>query len=355
MFKSVSIKRFRGFKDFRTESFDRFNLFLGRNNAGKTALLESIFLLLGPTNPRLPLTLSAFRGIEQFRIDPEDLWGWLFYKRDWSQAITLEAKTDTGARRALAISLGEPKIVRLKKKSVAEKRRGPPTTATTEPGAGELIFQLTHESGKDIRSIASLRESGIAVESDGQIKMPTSVYVSARAANSSENPERFSELEAKGEEHAILPALQLLEPRLKRLAVLISGAGPMMHGDLGIGRLVPLPLMGEGMGRLLTLLLAIYASRDGMTLIDDVDTGLHYSVMPTVWSAIAKAARDAKAQVFATTHSWECMKAAHEAFSKEASYDLAIQRIDRNDDDVTATRFDREMTETALSSGMELR
>ncbi len=74
MFQSVSIKNFRGFQDFRLEGLERFNLLLGRNNAGKTSILEAMFLLLGPTNPQLTLTINAFRGIEQYKAEADDLW-----------------------------------------------------------------------------------------------------------------------------------------------------------------------------------------------------------------------------------------------------------------------------------------
>ncbi len=81
IFTSVTLRRFRGFKEFEVGPLDRFNLILGRNNVGKTSFLEGIFLLLGPTNPTLPLQVSVLRGIEQFRSDPEELWGWLFFEK----------------------------------------------------------------------------------------------------------------------------------------------------------------------------------------------------------------------------------------------------------------------------------
>lgn len=99
MFHAIEIARFRGFQQLRLDPLDRFNLIIGRNNVGKTALLEAIFLLLGPNNPELPLRVNVFRGIEQFRNDPEELWGWLFYKKDLTRAIELEARANGKQRR----------------------------------------------------------------------------------------------------------------------------------------------------------------------------------------------------------------------------------------------------------------
>ena len=41
--------------------------------------------------------------------------------------------------------------------------------------------------------------------------------------------------------------------------------------------------MGEGMSRMFGIALALVNAKDGMLLIDEVDTGLHYSVLPDLW------------------------------------------------------------------------
>lgn len=66
MFTSVSVKNFLCFQDFSIDSLDRVNLIAGKNNVGKTALLEAIFLLTGGTNPGIVVTLAAGRGVERF-------------------------------------------------------------------------------------------------------------------------------------------------------------------------------------------------------------------------------------------------------------------------------------------------
>jgi AAA15 family ATPase/GTPase len=113
--------------------------------------------------------------------------------------------------------------------------------------------------------------------------------------------------------------------------------------------------MGEGIGRLLTLLLAIVSSENGVVMLDEIETGLHYSAMQGVWTALAQAARKANVQVFASTHSWECFKAAHDSFAESEQYDLRAHRVDRTDGTVSATTYDQEMIETALMHGLELR
>src|SRR3954452_10370521 len=95
-------------------------------------------------------------------------------------------------------------------------------------------------------------------------------------------------------------------------------------------------LMGEGMVRLLSLVLEITNASNGVVLIDEIETGLHHSVLRTVWRAIGKASRRSNTQVFATTHSWECISAAHEAFLESGHYDLRLHRLERINGDIKA-------------------
>ena len=109
------------------------------------------------------------------------------------------------------------------------------------------------------------------------------------------------------------------------------------------------------MQRVLSIVLAIANAPGGVVLIDEIENGLHYSVLKEVWQAIAQTARQSDVQVFATTHSWECLRAAHEAFASEEQYDFRLLRLDRRGEEVECLSYDRDMIETALDKGLELR
>jgi AAA15 family ATPase/GTPase len=359
MFQSLSVTNFRGFKELKVQGLDRMNLFLGKNNVGKSALLESIFLLAAPMNAELPLRLHGFRGIEQLRGDVEAIWGWLFYEKDVTKRISLElVEADSLRRRTLKMRIAERKDSQSGRKR-AQTQKMKPSLGTTSKSdiPTELLLEYQTERGAKGDARAFIKEDGIAYEHGKVSAFATSVFVTSRGGYSPENAQRFSKLQELMREQDIIPALQLVEPRIKKLSVLVSGIGPMIHGDIGIGRMVPVPMMGEGIGRLLTILLSIYESKDGLVMVDEIDTGFHYSILRDVWTAIAKVAREVNTQVFATTHSWECLKAAHESFSLSDSYDFRLHRLDRRaqDDLITSTKYDKEMIDTALSSGMELR
>src|ERR1700741_234286 len=79
MFKSISIENFRGFRHVRIDSLERINLIAGRNNVGKTALLEAIYLLVASNLPGGTRPFNLLRGFEDLNISFVDKWSWLFH------------------------------------------------------------------------------------------------------------------------------------------------------------------------------------------------------------------------------------------------------------------------------------
>jgi hypothetical protein len=179
--------------------------------------------------------------------------------------------------------------------------------------------------------------------------------MTTRARSQKQDPERFSKLEQEGGQRDLVEALRLLEPRLKRLAVLVTGGIPIVHGDIGSRQLIPVPFMGEGFARLLSILLAISGNPGGAVLVDEIETGIHHSVMIRLWEAINKASASAGVQFFATTHSYECIRAANEAFKSSDGGILQLHRLERVRDQITSVTYDRQSLETAISSELEIR
>lgn len=109
------------------------------------------------------------------------------------------------------------------------------------------------------------------------------------------------------------------------------------------------------MVRLATLVLHIGNAPDGVVLVDEIENGLHHSILPKVWRAIGEVAREFNTQVFATTHSRECIVAAHRAFTESEVYDFRLHRLERLKETIRAVTYDREALEAAIETGLEVR
>ncbi len=185
--------------------------------------------------------------------------------------------------------------------------------------------------------------------------IPLRVLFQTSSRPPDEDAKWFSRLADVGRQDEVVNTLRLIEPRLKDLAISTSDGPPMIYGDIGGCRRIPMSQMGDGMVRLLSLVLEITNASTGAVLIDEIESGIHHSVLTKVWRAIAEGARRANTQIFATTHSWECIRAAHDAFLESGQYDLGLHRLERINNDIKAVTYDQKTLDTSVEMNFELR
>ena len=122
-----------------------------------------------------------------------------------------------------------------------------------------------------------------------------------------------------------------------------------------MGRLIPVQLMGDGISRILSLALAIASNPSGIVLVDEIENGIHHSVMEKVWKALGAFALSYDVQIFATTHSYECIGAAYRAFEYDDEDELRLFRIEKDGQSkYKAVKFDRERLKSVLEFNMEV-
>jgi len=132
----------------------------------------------------------------------------------------------------------------------------------------------------------------------------------------------------------------------------MAGGQPVILCDIGLLELVPLSSLGGGILRLTVLLLSIASARGGMEQIDEVEAELHHSAMSTAWAAIQSVARQFDVQVVATTHSLECVRAAHDAVDET---EFRLIRVEQDGDEIRTEHYDAEPLASALDFEMEVR
>jgi AAA15 family ATPase/GTPase len=125
----------------------------------------------------------------------------------------------------------------------------------------------------------------------------------------------------------------------------------LIYGDLGIGKKMPLSLMGEGTAKLLSIMLAIATHKGGIVLIDEIENGVHYSIHPKFWQLIVTLSKRYQCQLFLTTHSYEIIKSLKEQDDDYLSY----IRLDRKNGEVLPKKYDAEMLFSAIERDWEIR
>ena len=360
MYRSFTIKNFRCFDELTVEGMGRINLIAGKNNVGKTALLEALWVHSGgAAHAERPLRLDTLRGLGP--INPINVINHLFHCFDNEIEINLSALGDwNGDVRELFICTEE-----LYRRQVPIYVSDDDMTNPNRPyPEKQLVLRYVDELGNRSSSRAWLVERN---DSPGQWTVSTrrdlqtwyqsllSIYLLSRGRiGRAEDVSRYGELEVNRQQDKVLRVLQQIEPNIKRLVVISMDKLPTIYGDIGVGQLIPMHLMGEGMTRILSLALAIATCPGGIVLVDEIENGIHHSVMEKVWRAIGAFARSYDVQLFATTHSYECIGAAYRAFEADEEDELRLFRIQRNGDGgFRAVKYDRERLGGVLELRME--
>lgn len=335
MLKSLIIKNFRLFRELQIDTLNRVNLIAGKNDSGKTALLEALCLLFVDYRNfgNLPSLLrnsfgivDATRGRTPFFPDEyENFWLWLFNERNLQRPMQVQADGYT---------------VGLEIQSVGTMK-------------DELRFAY-FQDGKEISQRQVSKSSGSTIR--GNPDLPALSVFSTMPSSPIEDAEFFNHIAAKRNgERRLINLLQVVEPRLQDLKYLKLGNQPLIYADVGMEDLIPTTQLGQAFTRLLRLFSEILVAGSEIVLIDEIENGIYYEVMPQVWKGISAIARQEGVQIFATTHSYECIRSAHTAFSSEAHYDLALHRLERVGDDIRAVTYDEIALETSFDMNLEVR
>ena len=163
-------------------------------------------------------------------------------------------------------------------------------------------------------------------------------------------------------ESDVIDAMRILEKDLDSIHFLtgsssrrLSGKAGVLVGFRGSGQRVPLGSHGDGMRRLLALSLSLIQTTNGFLLIDEIDTGLHWTIMEEMWRLIVNTAQQSNVQVFATTHSYDCIQGLASLVEScpEFASEVSIQKIDRTLE--RAVSLDAERIRIAVAQDIEIR
>ena len=115
MINAITIRNFRCFENLRISNCRRFNVIVGDNGAGKTALFEAIFLTLSG-NIEVSVRLKVQRGLDASysgvsKYIEESIWRDYFYRLDWRRPISITLDGDGPEGRSLEISRGIGEVI----------------------------------------------------------------------------------------------------------------------------------------------------------------------------------------------------------------------------------------------------
>ncbi len=342
MISSLQIQGYRGLEKFEMGGLHRVNLLVGKNNSGKTSALEAIFLLATRGDPstlwqvlwRRGERLSATVHRTPDRAPDLDV-SHLFtgHGMRLGSSFTLSAKNEK-PERFLTFTLSEIKSEKDPSETSKQARLIPSRVGLEIKGhPAPLIKQmpLSQSGGLDSEVLQSPRR----LRRELLNEFPAQ-FITAESLDGSDLISLWDKVALTPNEERVVAALQFLDLDVQRIAPQVGGQYFYPRGGFIVkvkGHSQPLPIgsMGDGMWRMLAMAIAIAHCKDGVLLVDEIDTGLHYTVMANMWRLIFGAAADLNVQVFATSHSSDCIRSLAELCYEETAIadNVTLQRIEK--------------------------
>ena len=349
--------RYRGIDDVRLERLEAVNLITGPNGAGKTSLAEAIWLFNGRFIPVLPWHPHVQRSMRSV-VDP-------IARLVRGGAVEL-AGTERAEPHRWKVTF-EPMPTAGGAGTGISDDRG----ASVKPAAGDAPVLPILPRGRlriwlDGAEVGGERSVLIQVPGEGAFFIPaTEPTADHRSADihlpsfsmdmDDETVNRFSKLVAQGRKRHVKETLRLLLPLLADVDVITDHNGtPFILATTTENERLPLQALGGGMTRLFRLFVAFHDVTGGLVVVDEIENGLHYRVLPELWRRVQAMIREFDVQMFATTHSRECIDAALDAFSS-GSGTLAVHALSCHDDGVHAVTYAGETLEAARDINLDLR
>ena len=358
MITEALIKNFKCFKQLTLPDLGRITLIGGKNNVGKTALLEVLFLFFDRMPPNMILKQYGWRGLGNVITTPAGMWGPIFRNYDLETQISISLWIDKKKESATYKFNPSFMLEGLPPNEIPHGLGEKSIRTDLEP-IPSFSLDIEYDDGSDNKKSSHLiisPKGAPGIKHDYSVSgLRNVVFLPAKIQiTSKENSERFSKLKKTGREEDVVRFLKIIEPRLKNLAIITEGPEPVIYGDIGLSEMIPVPFMGGGMVRLLDIILAVAECKNSVVFIDEIENGIHRSLLPKIWEAIGKAAENFKSQVIATTHSAECLEAAHKGLSSRPD-DLRYIRLDREGNVITAKTSNYDMLGSAIAHNLEIR
>lgn len=388
MIDTLTIRNFRLFDELVIPHLGRVNLIVGKNNSGKSSVLEALtiyasqgepstlFSILGdhdenlrfdnplPGNAQEPID-SSFRHFFPGRRFP-DTEGQSIYIGDSNQQsfIQLEHRLFFEVFEEFTDETGE--TLRRRKRAPVDKN-SPELFSNDPPPDQALFFSTKHRSfWLDLADTSMSRRRFRTMTYESRI-IPH-VYVPTDFITADQLATMWDRAALTEAESYLLRALRIIEPEVSGLAFVRKDESSISREASRVaiikleGQSSPIPLasMGDGMTRLLQLVLSLFSAKGGLLLLDEFENGLHYSVQQQAWDLVLHLAKELDVQVFATTHSTDCIDAFSSSSVNDTTTDSVLLRLGRSvmegeQNRVIATLFDEEKLERLTQASIEVR
>jgi AAA15 family ATPase/GTPase len=380
MLNSLIIKNFRSLEDFHVEKLGRVNLIVGKNNSGKSSVLEALRIFAGNAHQELLEQIAQAHDEKHFldknikdsrdvSLPYEDLFTGRRFPKEEKPIVIGENDNEQALKIFHVYSVEKDYI------------------ATDEDGKKETIQRPLSITSLDLTKYNKILGEGLLVKKNKEsvgidfnvispdfrrfvsISNPISCgYIPTQLIGANELANDWDKIALTDGEEIVKQALRIILPDFEN----INFVNDASYFDSQVIRRVakvriknePRPVslnsQGDGMMRILQIALKLVTAKDGFLLIDEFENGLHYSIQEKVWRLLFDLSKSLDIQIFATTHSWDCIESFAKVAIEKQDVEGLLFRVGqsvRNSDKgrVIATVFEKEQLFSITQSDVEVR
>ena len=364
--ESITLERFRVFRDLTIRGLGRVNLITGKNNTGKSSVLEGLRLLANDATPDVIYDILRYReeNIEEAEeeghpTDPDSLFqvSGLFHGFPLLSEVPEPIAISTSGK-----SSPMSMTMRLDWRSAELDSDGQyrlvPLDKLDPDGIAALIVERQDTTNvyplERFRYPYSMRRGRFGPSSETQISC---IFVSPYGGGGTGmlGP-LWDKIALSDREKDVVEGLRIIDPQISAVSMVGSTSRKpiaIVRAD-NIARPIPLRSFGDGLNRLFGIILALVNARGGLLLVDEFENGLHHTVQLDVWRTIFRLAQKLDIQVFATSHSWDAVETFQKA-AAEVPEEGALIRLARRGEDIIPTVLSEDELAIATRDEIEVR
>jgi ABC-type cobalamin/Fe3+-siderophores transport system ATPase subunit len=374
MLKSLEITNFRLLEHFQVRKLGRVNLIVGKNNSGKSSVLEALRIYAGNAHRRVLQQIAISHNERALAAEPTEVepdgalpFEALFSGRQVSltreNTITIgQVAPDPDALTITSGYLAEMKTESSGLTKVSTRFIAHPDAAHPD----ESLTPCLRVAKPDrVLSLIALNDLMSPFASYRRANgMPCS-FIPTQFVSIDELADEWDRIALTDDQEVIKEALRIITPEFEGLTFVrdVGSQGLQRTARVKLSttdRPVPLNSLGDGVVRILQLVLKLFPAKGGFFLIDEFENGLHFSVQEKIWELLLTMAEKLDIQVFATTHSWDCIesfaRAAHANQAAEGVLFRVGQSVRTSDHGrIIATVFDEEQLYSITQTDVEVR
>jgi AAA15 family ATPase/GTPase len=310
----INIVDFKCFHNFEAKDFKRVNLISGKNNVGKTAFMEAYYI--NTRAMEIKNFLGALYGIK--------------YMRENMNILVDNIRSDV--------------------KTFIERSNG----LNIKSNINQSSFNIEEDEGIKLYNF-KFNEQEIHVNANAFSyavdSMPNNIFIDSFGLSNGNIISNYSAIQKKDKEDFLNTILNEFDNSIESFKVI--GDLPQCKVN---NKWIEITEFGDGVRHVISMVTALFQSENGYLFVDEIENGIHYSHLDKVWEVILKVSKEQNVQVFATTHSKECLESyarvAKKLEDEEITYTI-LSRLKNGEIHAGVRNF--ELLENSISQEHEIR